>query len=544
MECTTENMEAVAKFSFEKFMAATHLPIGICERIEASLSSDDTDEAIHEYDEIANRLKITHQMAIMLMALAYNDGFLGTAEDLSKSFHLAPAEIEVAIAQLIDSGLMEFLSDNAGIILTSKAIQMLEEGESWENIIQKKFIDILSYSCDGDEDEDEFGIASTLAGKISSYMKDYPESRMSKFYEENHMELLNNSEFEQFIHLCCKFVCNFTSGSKANRKNPAVKTMLKRGWAMLYAAQGDNDSDLIKQNNIILSVGVCRKLFGGCEDLIDVAAIMGQSRVTLWNEIEEKQLFYNAEDENGIARLRMMADVNEYQRIAAALKENHLNASVSGILHGAPGTGKTELVRQIARETHRNLIIVDASKLTGSYCGEAERNYRDLFRNFRYIEAISYRAPILFIDEADGILGKRSSDMSTRGDRSANTVQNIILEELNDFEGILLATTNIVSNLDDAMERRFLLKIEFHIPDENTRRKIWMSKLPKAKDEDIAVVAKEFNFAGGHIDKVAANAIIESIMDRTNTITLESIIKFSKDESTFANKDRRAKVGF
>ena len=239
-----------------------------------------------------------------------------------------------------------------------------------------------------------------------------------------------------------------------------------------------------------------------------------------------------------------MAGEEEYRRIAGALKKHNLKVAVSGILYGGPGTGKTELAKQIARTTRRNLIAVDASKTVGSYIGESERNYRDLFRNFRYIEAVSSRAPIMFIDEADGILGKRIPGAGNSRDRFVNTIQNIILEELNDFEGILLATTNFASNLDDAMDRRFLVKIEFHAPDENTRMRIWKSKLPQVADSDLEVVAREFSFTGGHIDNVATRAIIEAIMDGSDRVTLDSLIKYSKDETAFSNKDNRRKIGF
>ena len=129
-------------------------------------------------------------------------------------------------------------------------------------------------------------------------------------------------------------------------------------------------------------------------------------------------------------------------------------------------------------------------------------------------------------------------------DRFVNIIQNIILEELSDFEGILLVTTNFASNLDDAMDRRFLVKIEFHAPDESTRLKIWKSKLPQVPDADLEVVAREFSFAGGHIDNVATRAIIEAIMDGSDTVSLNSLIKFSKDETAFTNKDNRRRIGF
>ena len=280
------------------------------------------------------------------------------------------------------------------------------------------------------------------------------------------------------------------------------------------------------------------------EDIIDFSSIMGQTRLLRWSEIEEKPLFYNEEENKGIKRLYQISQEEEYNRVSAALKEHHLKVAVSGILYGGPGTGKTELAKQIARTTQRNLLIVDASKLVGSYIGESERNCRDLFRNFRYIEAVSSRAPIMFMDEADGFLGKRIPGAGNSRDRYVNIIQNIILEELNDFEGILLATTNLASNLDEAMDRRFLVKIQCHTPDENTRKKIWKSKLPKVAEEDLAVVARDFSFTGGHIDNVATQAIIESIMNGSNTVTLESLINFSKDETSFTNKDSRKRIGF
>lgn len=74
--------------------------------------------------------------------------------------------------------------------------------------------------------------------------------------------------------------------------------------------------------------------------------------------------------------------------------------------------------------------------------------------------------------------------------------------------------------------------------------KIWKSKLPQVPDSDLEVVAREFSFAGGHIDNVATRAIIESILDGSNTVTIDSLIKYSKDETAFTNKDNRRRIGF
>ena len=73
---------------------------------------------------------------------------------------------------------------------------------------------------------------------------------------------------------------------------------------------------MIKQNNMLLSVGVCKRLFAGMENIIDFSSIMGQTRVIRWNEIDEKPLFYNAEDTEGIERLYRMTGEDEFRRIA------------------------------------------------------------------------------------------------------------------------------------------------------------------------------------------------------------------------------------
>ncbi len=539
----SKDFEAVAQFSLDSSQTPFSKCLYSCPRIADALSADDKEVAFSYCKVIQKRLNVDADVAILLAILAANGGYVQSDAKLLQKSGLEPDDVQIALEHMHETGLINLLDESSGIILTGQAIKMLRRDNTMENLLQGDFIDILRSDSDSDDPYDDDTV-STIARQTKEYALANPESRMGKFFEENNMSELSYSEFRQFVLLCRHFVLDFTNGFKADRSNSAVKAMINRGWAILYAAQGDNDSDLIKQNNMLLSVSVCRKLFTGMEDIIDFSSIMGQTRLLRWSEIEEKPLFYNEDESEGIQRLYKISREDEYKRLSAGLKEHHLKVAVSGILYGGPGTGKTELAKQIARTTQRNLLVVDASKLVGSYVGESERNYRDLFRNFRYIEAISSRAPIMFMDEADGFLGKRIPGAGNSRDRYVNIIQNIILEELNDFEGILLATTNLASNLDDAMDRRFLVKIQFNTPDENTRKKIWKSKLPNLADEDLAVIARDFSFSGGHIDNVATQAIIESILNGSNTVTLESLIKFSKDETSYSNKDSRKRIGF
>lgn len=535
--------DAVAGFDMVSIAGTSSKCLTACAQIRKALAERDVDAVLESGRVLEDYICVSGEAAVILAVLVANGGYVRSAEWLAQGCGLEREKMDAVLSDMFDGELVNQLEDAPGIILTAQAIEMLRRDNTLERIMQDQFMDILRYDSDSEDPFDDETIAEVVC-RMREYIAKYPASRMGRFYEENAMSGLTHAEFKQFVYLCRDFVLRFTAGCKADRGSAAVKAMVNRGWAILFAEQGDSDSDLIKQNNMLLSVGVCKRLFDGMEDLVDFSSIMGQTRVIRWNEIDEKPLFYNAEDTEGIERLYRMSGEEEYRRIAGALKEHRLKVAVSGILYGGPGTGKTELAKQIARTTRRNLIAVDASKTIGSYVGEAERNYRDLFRNFRYIEAVSQRAPIMFIDEADGILGKRIPGAGNSRDRFVNTIQNIILEELNDFEGILLATTNFASNLDDAMDRRFLVKIEFHAPDEGTRLKIWRSKLPQVPDTDLAVVAREFSFAGGHIDNVATRAIIEAIMDGSDTVTLDSLIKFSKDETAFSNKDNRRRIGF
>ncbi len=545
------DLKAVFKIGSCEVNAQQSRCLRSCSRIAEAVSSENLQAVKESCQEIHQRLLVSAEAAMFMAILFNNGGYVQSPQVLSQEAGLSAQKTAAILKEMFEAGLVNQLADSKGLIISSKALMMLQNDETFDEYQAKELLNILEGDTGSLDKGDEYFIdlycdkvIDSIANNVKKYISDYPESRMAEFYNENNMSDLDDDEFNQFILLCRHFVMDFSVGIKVDIRDSAVKTMINRGWGVLYAAQGESEGELIKQNNMILSVGVCKKLFQGMESIIDLSSIMGQTRMLKWSEIEKKTLFFNEEESNGIQRLYQMAGEEEYQRIRVALKEHHLKAAVSGILYGGPGTGKTELVKQIALSTQRNLLVVDASKLTGSYVGESERNYRDLFRNFRYVEAISSRAPILFIDEADGILGKRIPGAENSRDRTMNGIQNIILDELNDFEGILLATTNLASNLDDAMDRRFLVKIEFHTPDENTRRKIWKSKLPQVAEEDLAIVAREFPFSGGHIDNVATQAVIESIMDGSNTVTLNSLIKYGKNETGFTNKGKPTRIGF
>ncbi|MBK8674302.1 MAG: AAA family ATPase [Bacteroidetes bacterium] len=128
------------------------------------------------------------------------------------------------------------------------------------------------------------------------------------------------------------------------------------------------------------------------------------------------------------------------------------------LLHGKPGTGKTETVYQMAKQTQRNIYRVDISNLK-VWFGESQKIIKKLFDDYYKYMKTQDNIPILFFNEADGVINKRKDSSSSNTAQTENEIQNIILQEMEDFKGILMATTNLIDNIDNAFDRRFLFKL-------------------------------------------------------------------------------------
>ena len=222
------------------------------------------------------------------------------------------------------------------------------------------------------------------------------------------------------------------------------------------------------------------------------------------------------------------------------LSEKNLSKGVTVLLHGAPGTGKTEMVKQIARETNRQLMKVEISQSKSMWFGESEKIVKRIFTDYKSFAKDCERVPILLFNEADAIISKRGDVGNSGVDQTENAMQNIILEEMENFEGILIATTNLANNFDKAFERRFLFKIHFQKPDVSIRSKIWKSKLPFLASEDCNILAGQFDFSGGQIDNVLRKNEIHEII-HGEKVTMENLVSFCSEETLVSN---RVKIGF
>lgn len=251
-------------------------------------------------------------------------------------------------------------------------------------------------------------------------------------------------------------------------------------------------------------------------------------------DIKTKKLFYSPENQHEIERLKNALQEDNLNKIQKRLSDEGLPTGVAILLHGAPGTGKTETVFQIAKETGRSIVHVDISEAKSAWFGESEKRIKKIFTSYKNACEINQKKgekiPILLFNEADALISKRKEDTSGSVAQTENAIQNIILEELENLKGIFIATTNLAGNLDKAFERRFLFKVRFENPSREAKASIWMNKLSWLDQSTAENLADLFDFSGGQIDnivrKVAMNEVITG--EKPDIDELHSMCKLEK----------------
>lgn len=233
-----------------------------------------------------------------------------------------------------------------------------------------------------------------------------------------------------------------------------------------------------------------------------------------YTTIKEKELYYNENEERQIERLASLLKPENFEGVRIRLEEQGMRKGFACIFYGEPGTGKTETVLQLARETGRDIMKVELAGLRDKWVGQSEKNIKGIFMRYRELCKNRDLQPILFFNEADAIFGKRKEDAEHSVDKMNNAMQNIILQELEDLDGILIATTNLSGSLDAAFERRFLFKVEFKKPSIGAKSKIWMSMTKGAITEEEAYrLAKKYEFSGGEIENIVRKQTIEYVLE-------------------------------
>ena len=176
---------------------------------------------------------------------------------------------------------------------------------------------------------------------------------------------------------------------------------------------------------------------------------------------------------------------------------------LSMLFSGPPGTGKTMAAQVIANQLKMRLYKVQISQIVSKYIGETEKNLSMIFTEAKNADCI------LFFDETDALFGKRT-EVKDSHDRHANIETAYLLQQMEDYVGVVLMATNLILNIDEAFMRRINFVVSFPFPDEETRRLLWNklldTKAPIAEDVDLDFLAEGFRLAGGSIKNCVINA--------------------------------------
>lgn len=216
------------------------------------------------------------------------------------------------------------------------------------------------------------------------------------------------------------------------------------------------------------------------------------------------------------------------------------------IFYGPPGTGKTLTAHSLSRSLKRQVLSFDCSKILSMYIGESEKNVRKIFDTYADLTKQTKTEPILLLNEADQFLASRSSGVGSSADQMHNQMQNIFLEQIEKFQGILIATTNLLENIDKAFSRRFNYKIEFKKPDKEQRLDLWKMMLPKhAPFEEGFNVEKLIHhpLTGGQINLIVKNTAY-NVAARDNAVFMLSDFEDEILKEKQGSFDSEKSVGF
>ena len=305
--------------------------------------------------------------------------------------------------------------------------------------------------------------------------------------------------------------------------DPDIITLTKKGRKQLLAgvkiakAQDDEDDEELFEDNFLKLIKA--------------------------SDIAQKPLFYEPQVDKLVTELNRFFEQDSYNAIVERMKQSNFRSAFTCIFYGGPGTGKTETVYQLARSTQRDILIVDVPQIKDKWVGESEKNVKSIFDQYRALAKKSKITPILLFNEADSIFSKRLTNVERSVDQMYNTMQNIILQEMETLDGILIATTNLTSNLDGAFERRFLYKIKFERPCVEARTHIWHAMIPSLDDDQAKSLAEKYDFSGGQIENVARKYAINSILYGDTQDPLDSLNSIC-DNELIEGDDNHRRVGF
>ena len=371
-------------------------------------------------------------------------------------------------------------------------------------------------------------------------------------------KILNNNEIDEFEKLIIFWILfDFLEGKKSFDFDMVLNKIIQDPYYILnYKTKIKNCksnlfkleyftfdySDFGNLENIVLG----KKL----ENLVNIEKIIPNysgpknirnCKLIKYNKIDYKKLFFNEENLNNIEIINHVLDQKNYTKIIKQLTSNLVSSNLSIILYGLPGTGKTEYIKQLAKLTKRDIYQVDISNIKDLWVGNSEKNLKLIFNEYNQVLKTNKKTPILLFNEADAILGKRIN-VSSSVDQVFNSLQNILLQELEDFNGIFVATTNNITNIDNAFDRRFVFKIQLQLPNESTRYLILKENFPEINDDVVLKIARLYKLSGGQITNIKKRILLDTLVRKSSDKLDIYFEKYVIDETKF--RKNNFEIGF
>lgn len=260
-----------------------------------------------------------------------------------------------------------------------------------------------------------------------------------------------------------------------------------------------------------------------------------------YESIFTKELFFDEGVKRELILLEQGLQDDNFIELRDTLKsKGFLNNGVTAILYGVSGGGKTSGVYQIARKTKRDILQLDLSEVRSMYYGESEKQVKEIFNSYKELCNVSERTPILLMNECDAVLGRRLEGNSTT-DTTETTLVNLFLEFFENNTGIIIATTNLIDNVDPSFMRRFLFKVKFSTPTPNVVKQIIKNKLDFLKENELDTISNRYRLTGGEIDNIVTKITLNKVLTKSNP-TLSEIMEYCEQEKVGDYKT--TKLGF
>jgi hypothetical protein len=244
-------------------------------------------------------------------------------------------------------------------------------------------------------------------------------------------------------------------------------------------------------------------------ELLKKQSISISTPILNWENIKPIELYFEGKLNSQTRKIERLLTGDNFERFVG-LSPNK-SKGISMLFYGEPGCGKTEFALQLARITNRSIMQINVSDIMSKWVGESEGNLKRIFRDYNRACMNTKNIPILFINEADQMISKRF-DATNSVDQMHNGLQNILLEEMENFNGILIGTTNLHRNMDSAFERRWLIKIDFNKPTASALAGIWKKYVPELSLDEIQLLLGDFSLSPGEVMNVVKRLEIERLL--------------------------------